>query len=458
MKNRILIFSCILILANAYAFASGEKAVVGLYADRESGTKGGTGFFVTKNGHILTAYHVVYKSKSIKAIDANGYAYNNLIVEFIAPNRDLALLHVNEEINVPFYLPMVDRCPTVNENLVIIGYPRGMPNQVISAKTSYNSFLSSHTFRTAKGKRLFSQNVDLVPVVIPAVYYGMSGAPVIANGQVVGVFSGSLNEGGAISWAIPCKYYHDLYKFGKRASEISQWPPLTLMSDNFNDLNRSYKVDLQGERYLEDYLTSVSEYSKVTAQIPELSYRVVTAMMISRPMLTEALSNNELLGNKKALLTYIEYPMSQLFKSLEGIDKIMKHKVQWGFAANNKYYQLKDYIDNLQITQKQKNDYLQHLNSLRPKLVAVVSFQDELKILDNRSAQILPNFAMGMSQLDGPYSITKARQFIRSILSLYDDFGPIAEAYSSQQFINNFTKEVSLFRSMGAAYENVIFY
>ncbi len=458
MKTRILVNSFMLIFFAAYAYGGVEKAVVGLYADRESGTEGGTGFFVTKNGHILTAYHIVYKSKYLKAIDSNGNAYNNLIVDFIAPDRDLVLLHVDETIHVPFYLPMSDRCPSINENLVIIGYPRGLPNQVISAKTSQNSFLSSYTFRTAKGKRLFNQNIDLVPVVIPAAYYGMSGAPVISNGQAVGVFSGSLNEGGAISWAIPCKYYNELYKFGKKINEITQWPALTLMSENFNDLNRSYRVDYKGERYLEEYLTSVTEYSKVTAQIPAVYHRFITTMMVTRPLFNAALSNNDLLGNKNALKNYLEYPMSQIFESLESVQKIMDKKTNLGIVANDKYFELENYIDNLHLSQQQKNDYLHQLYGLKTNMDTVAGFHDELEKLDNKSTQILPRFAMIMSTLDGPYSIALSRQFINGTITFFDDFGPIAQAYSSQKFVRNFKMEVSLFRSYAAAYEKVIFY
>ena len=72
----------------------------------------------------------------------------------------------------------------------------------------------------------------------------MSGAPVVlTDGTIVGVLSGSFDEGRGIAWAIPSKYVSDLLKtpaIMQLPSTSFHWPSFALMSTSWVSLGRSY--------------------------------------------------------------------------------------------------------------------------------------------------------------------------------------------------------------------------
>ncbi|NIR52473.1 hypothetical protein GWO43_27985 [candidate division KSB1 bacterium] len=119
-----------------------------------------------------------------------------------------------------------DKCA---DNLDVAGHPNGIPFANLRFVLVGDDFINSKTIYTSNGRRLFNKNIDMI-LVEGVNYNGMAKAPLVCNGHVVGVFSGSLGEGAAIGSAIPFKYLQTAgIKFpeGTALADI-HWPALSL--------------------------------------------------------------------------------------------------------------------------------------------------------------------------------------------------------------------------------------
>lgn len=113
----------------------------------------------------------------------------------------------------------------------IIAFPWGWDeSHKVTGKPTKTSSIESTTITNSKGFKLFSKNIQVIPFDV-TVYGGMSGAPVISNDKIIGVLSGSLDEGGSIAWAIPIKYVKDKMRLVNKLPRNISWPELTLMNN-----------------------------------------------------------------------------------------------------------------------------------------------------------------------------------------------------------------------------------
>ena len=244
MKISFQIIFLATVTANSlFAHGAEVDSVVTIYSKSNGSISGqGTGFFFTATGKILTAYHVIQDSIELEAYDKNLNKINNLRVERIDEKRDLAILS-SQTSSSTAKLSLSGSAPPAFGNVRIAGSPRGLPQQVIHGKVTSASFVASNSISSSGGKRIFQENIDILPVDI-TVYGGMSGAPVIsADGTVIGVLSGSYDEGRGLAWAIPVKYVDDLQRLpliDQPASSTFRWPRLRLMDTAWVSLKRSY--------------------------------------------------------------------------------------------------------------------------------------------------------------------------------------------------------------------------
>lgn len=90
---------------------------------------------------------------------------------------------------------------------------------------------------------MFDESIDVIPIDV-TVYSGMSGAPIVTeDDRVIGILSGSYDEGRGVAWAIPVKYVDELLQkppINRAIDGTFRWPDLTLMSRNWVALKRSY--------------------------------------------------------------------------------------------------------------------------------------------------------------------------------------------------------------------------
>lgn len=154
----------------------------------------GTGFFVSADGLVLTAYHVVDTASRPAGCDARFVAvtpgldeYDLSLVGFDA-YMDLAMLRASVDRSMPYVRPAV-RAPTPGSPVVAIGNSR---NDFLQPRAGEVTRLGVHA-----GRADFADNtMELTNSLAP----GDSGGPVInERGEVVGVVSYISYNPGAMS-------------------------------------------------------------------------------------------------------------------------------------------------------------------------------------------------------------------------------------------------------------------
>ena len=133
----------------------------------------GSGFYVSKKGHVVTNHHVIEGCRDIK-IFSKGKLINT---DIIASDRrnDLALLKAN--INPSYVFPISTETPYGTQEIVVAGYPFG--NQVSSSIKFTKGIVSS---LSGLGNNYSEIQIDA------AIQPGNSGGPIIDEyGNVLGV-------------------------------------------------------------------------------------------------------------------------------------------------------------------------------------------------------------------------------------------------------------------------------
>ena len=160
---------------------------------------GGTGFFISADGYILTNNHMVEKDATVRVTVTTtaGVDYDAKIVG-ADPGTDLALLKIEAK-NQPFAELGDSSLVKVGEWVLAIGNPLGMDNTVTAGIVSY------------KGRSIDTQSYQDFIQTDAAINRGNSGGPLInMKGEVIGINSSILTSGFAgesgnigIGFAIP---------------------------------------------------------------------------------------------------------------------------------------------------------------------------------------------------------------------------------------------------------------
>jgi len=157
---------------------------------------GGTGFFISADGYVLTNNHLVEKDKTtrVTVTTLGGKDYDAKIVG-TDPRTDLALLKVEAK-GVPFAELGESGQVKVGEWVLAIGNPLGMEHTVTAGIVSY------------KGRSIDTQSYQDFIQTDAAINRGNSGGPLInMRGEVIGINSNILTSGFAgnigIGFAIP---------------------------------------------------------------------------------------------------------------------------------------------------------------------------------------------------------------------------------------------------------------
>lgn len=134
----------------------------------------GTGFFVSREGHVMTNHHVIDDCRSITVTPAEG---GELRAELLGsdPRRDLALLKTRRASSAPARFRDFDEV-VVNEPVTVVGYP-------LHGKVVIKPILvAGHVFgdERARNPNVFAMKIDI--------RRGNSGGPVLDEaGRVLGV-------------------------------------------------------------------------------------------------------------------------------------------------------------------------------------------------------------------------------------------------------------------------------
>jgi len=164
--------------------------IVVLTFDKEGRNLGqGTGFFVTKDGDVVTNYHVLKGASRVDVRTSDGKVYP--VTRVVAEDEQGDLIRVSVSIpqDIVQPLPIHASFPEVGERVVVIGTPLGLE------KTVSDGIVSAVREVPEFGK--------IIQVTAP-ISQGSSGSPVVnMKGEVVGVVSFFLMPGQNLNFAIP---------------------------------------------------------------------------------------------------------------------------------------------------------------------------------------------------------------------------------------------------------------
>ncbi len=201
---------------------------------------GATGFMLTKDGYVVTNYHVVNGADSIHLQNAAGSIYKASIVH-LDQEKDIAILHITDTSfktanNIPYTFKRQNL--DLGEDIFTIGYPR---DEAVYGE----GYLSSATGYTG--------DTTAYQISIP-VNPGNSGGPVLdRNGNIIGIISGKQKSLDGAAFAIKTKA---LIETLNRIPKESLKGNIVLSSKNsLNHLPRTEQI-----KKLQDFIYMVKVY------------------------------------------------------------------------------------------------------------------------------------------------------------------------------------------------------
>lgn len=161
-------------LTSAEIFKTHANSVVTIYIQKRDETSGlGSGFFVEKNGMVLTNSHVIEGASNIMVRLYDGRALPVLNIVAQDPEADLALLQIPASDIAP--LKVAQKLPNIGDRVVVIGAPLGYSHTLTDGALS----AIGRDIGDAKGKM-----IQISAPISP----GSSGSPIFnASGEVIGV-------------------------------------------------------------------------------------------------------------------------------------------------------------------------------------------------------------------------------------------------------------------------------
>lgn len=160
---------------------------------RRFGMSQGSGFFVSKDGYLVTNHHVVESGSEFTVVMSNGDEFEASLVGADA-RTDLAVLKVNADRDFT-YVKLSDDDVRVGEWVVAVGNPFGLGGTVTAG------IISAHN------RAIRSNRYDDLIQIDAAVNKGNSGGPAFnLSGEVIGVNNAIFSPNGGnvgIAFAIP---------------------------------------------------------------------------------------------------------------------------------------------------------------------------------------------------------------------------------------------------------------
>jgi len=195
--------------------------------------KTGTGFFVSKDGKLITNSHVIEGAATATAKLENGATYAIRGVLKAAPDKDLVILQADAK-DVPFLSISKQPMAEVGSRVAVIGSPLGLEGTVSEGIIS--------------GQRALEKDDQWLQMTAP-VSPGSSGSPVVdQDGKVVGVATFIVDKAQALNFARPVEYVAQLIDESAAATEPA---PLWTIASNPKNVVLNDPDFLAAERALE---------------------------------------------------------------------------------------------------------------------------------------------------------------------------------------------------------------
>jgi len=205
MKNKALFFLVVMfiyIIAVSPTFAkanlpglikkiSPSVVVIVTFDEKGEVLAQGSGFFINKQGDIITNYHVIEGASSAEVKTAEGdiYHIDSILSQDI--ESDLIKLSIKSPQNNIVPLSLSKDIPEVGEQIAVIGCPLGLE------KTASTGIVSA-----VREIPHFGKIIQIDAAISP----GSSGSPVVnMKGKVIGVATFQIVEGQNLNFAVPTK-------------------------------------------------------------------------------------------------------------------------------------------------------------------------------------------------------------------------------------------------------------
>ncbi len=201
----------------------------------------GTGFFISKEGHLVTNYHVLFGKFKAEIKTADGETYP--IKTIVAQNQITDLLKVRVDIPAEriHWLAVSDEPPSIAQHVVVVGSPMGLELSVSDGIVS--------SVREIPGAGTFYQ-------ISAPISPGSSGSPVVdMKGKVVGVATFQFLQGQNLNFAIASKSILEL-QTNQLGQSISEWTfnqsnQKSLLAEELCRKGFSFSIDGQDQKALE---------------------------------------------------------------------------------------------------------------------------------------------------------------------------------------------------------------
>ncbi|HWD89450.1 MAG TPA: serine protease [Mucilaginibacter sp.] len=200
----------------------------------------GTGFAITSNGLIATAYHVVEKADSVFVQNAAGRVYKTKVL-YMDRKNDVAILKISDTTftglgAIPYTFKKASS--DLAENVFTLGYPQDQPEYGAGSVTALNG--------------LNSDSIDY-QVSIP-VNAGASGAPLLdSRGDVIGIVKAKETHMEGVHFALKSNYL--LAAVDSLSADTSVSTPVLNTKNTLTGLSRQQQV-----KKLQKYVFMVKVY------------------------------------------------------------------------------------------------------------------------------------------------------------------------------------------------------
>jgi tetratricopeptide (TPR) repeat protein len=226
--------------------------VVILIYNREGKILGqGSGFFINKEGDVITNYHVLQEASraSIRTKDGKEYPIKRVLAEDSEGDLIRVSVDISEEAVKP--LPVANQLPDVGERVIVIGTPLGFDQTVSDGIVS--------AVREIPG---FGKIIQLTAPISP----GSSGSPVInMKGEVIGIATFFIVAGQNLNFAIPGERLSKLLIHrGKSLSEREEGR----MRDWLTSAEALYTIGLRF-LWVEDYEKALPYFIEAAKRNPD---------------------------------------------------------------------------------------------------------------------------------------------------------------------------------------------
>ncbi|WP_411847484.1 trypsin-like peptidase domain-containing protein [Roseibacillus persicicus] len=175
-----------------------ERCVVSLEVEGEEG-KSGTGFFVSRDGLLVTNFHVISGARVVRAKNYQGFTLSCQGIVVVDEERDLAVLKFSAR-DLPFLDFVETNDLEKGEEVLAIGNPMGLDSSATRGIVS--------ALRKEDGVEVIQFDAAVSP--------GSSGSPVLnQDGEVLGVATFVLKGRQGYNFAVASRHVKELLELGE---------------------------------------------------------------------------------------------------------------------------------------------------------------------------------------------------------------------------------------------------